>query len=63
LSSEDSKDSRKSKVTINIRDVDEKLRRMFRAMCVEKGTTFKAEIQRLMKEALEKYNAEKDRRR
>jgi len=57
--SEDRKQSKEVGVTINIKGVDEKLRRMFRAMCVEKGTTFKAEIQKLMKEALEKYNKEK----
>ena len=40
--------------SMNIRDVDEQLRRLFRALCMERGETLRAGIIRLMREELQK---------
>ena len=38
---------------IIIRDIDEKLRNAFKAWCVEKGSTMKAELTRYMQRIVE----------
>jgi len=40
--------------TMNVRNVDEKLKRKFKALCAERGKTLSKELQRLMKEELVK---------
>jgi len=40
--------------TMNVRNVDEMLKRKFKALCAERGKTLSEELQRLMKEELVK---------
>ena len=41
-----------------LRNIDEKLKRQFKALCVMKGKTLTEEIQRLMREELERKKME-----
>jgi len=41
------------KTTLNLRGIDETLKREFKAFCAKRGKTMVEEIQRLMKEELE----------
>ena len=41
-------------ISMNVRNVDEVLKNKFKAYCVERGKTLSEEIQRLMKEELER---------
>ena len=42
-----------------LRNVDEQLKRRFKALCVERGKTLTEEIERLMREEVEKANTGK----
>ena len=48
--------NKNNKVNMNVRNVDEQLKRDFRAFCVKRGKTLSEELQRLMKEELERAN-------
>ena len=48
-----------NKKTMHVRNVDENLKREFKALCVRRGKTISEEIQRLMKEELEKADKKK----
>ena len=41
-------------ISMNVRNVEEKLKNKFKAYCVERGKTLSGELQRLMKEELER---------
>ena len=41
-------------ISMNVRNVDENLKNKFRAYCVERGKTLSEELQRLMREELER---------
>ena len=41
-------------ISMNVRNVDEVLKNKFKAYCIERGKTLSGEIQRLMKEELDK---------
>lgn len=43
---------------LNIRNVDEALRRRFKALCAERGKSMSEEIQRLMSEELRRAGKE-----
>ena len=45
-------------ISMNVRNVDERLKNKFRAYCVERGKTLSEEIQRLMREELERRKKE-----
>ena len=42
------------KKNMNVRDVDVELKNKFKAYCVERGKTLSGELQRIMKEELER---------
>ncbi len=44
----------KIRKNMNVRDVDVELKNKFKAYCVERGKTLSKEIQRLMREELER---------
>jgi len=54
LVSYDTNDTSMRKVNMNIRGIDENLKRKFKALCAERGKTLTEEIIRLMKEELVK---------
>jgi len=47
-------DTEDNRVNMNVRNVNEQLKRDFKAYCVKRGKTLSEELQRLMKEELEK---------
>ncbi len=49
------------KKNMNVRDVDVELKNKFKAYCVERGKTLSRELQRLMKEELERRKKEVDK--
>ena len=46
-------------ISFNVTKVSELLKRKFKALCVERGKTLTEEIQRLMKEELDKSHRSK----
>ena len=54
----DTNDTRGRKVTMNLRGIDEQLKREFKALCAYEGKSITQKIQELMKEAIEKRQKE-----
>lgn len=54
MSTADTKDTRGRKVSLNVRGVDEELKRLFKALCMEKDIPLREGIERLMREELKK---------
>jgi len=55
----DTKDTGDTKVTMNLRGIDEKLKREFKAICAIEGKSLAEKIQELMKKELEKHRRDK----
>lgn len=45
--------------TMIVKEIPDEVRNAFKACCAAQGKTIKAELVRLMKEAVEKYNKDK----